>query len=845
MPARPTIYLSVCNHFDPIWRRCFDRKVIYNGYTFPSYADLEAWYIDENLALARQDPDYTFEVEGVVVIRHYMRQHPQKLAELKKLAAAGHLGIRGTGDNIIDSNMVLGESIIRNYLTGILWTEDTFGIKTTVTARNDAFGNSAQLPQIFRGCGMSWVTGIHYTPAQGDYWRGLDGSTVATPTIPTVMNWATCGNNYPCPNCKGTGCQQCKDRGLVDEHETIFSLDINKETLAKQGWGLINIGSEEGLPSPHILESAKKLAQDYDVRFVALRELEPLLQGILAQVDSPPAESIHPNVELNPNNCGCWVTRIHTKQEVRRLEYALLGAETVATMAAISGVPYPRLQLNEAWQPTLFAMFHDAVTGTLTDSAYEELQDIWADADRRINKIRKNTLAALTTATTNIISIINPLPDIQSQLVHITLQHNKVPALLSADGKVISPVTVNKCGNGEYAVAFVAPHVPSFGASEYTIVDAPAVETQTLAEPIIENERFRVTGDQHGLQEIYDKELQKVISSAGEYRPGELILENDFGSPWTTLSCDRTRSRLDRQQQLVSAEAGNGWQRLVYQYGSDWNVGGRTRGVQVTTTITLYHGIARVDFRNELNWETYNMRLRVAMPVPMHGKHIYGIPYGALERAPYTLEKYGAWDAATGDWPAVNWAGVETSDFSVALLNRGLPSYKVEPGENGDTMFISLLRSPAIPTYLYALQTKGPFNFDGMRDEGHHVLEYALTAYAETLHESAVVADAEGYNAGLITTTGEVKLPVMPTITSENVRISAIKWAEAEDALILRLWEFRGRAGEATLTIPAEFHTVSSVNMLEREGTDIPISADGTITISLHMWEIATLRLAR
>ena len=52
-----------------------------------------------------------------------------------------------------------------------------------------------------------------------------------------------------------------------------------------------------------------------------------------------------------------------------------------------------------------------------------------------------------------------------------------------------------------------------------------------------------------------------------------------------------------------------------------------------------------------------------------------------LERQPYPPRF--DWTGANGDWPAVNWAGVETPSMSVALLNKGLPSYRIETEESG------------------------------------------------------------------------------------------------------------------------------------------------------------------
>jgi alpha-mannosidase len=258
-------------------------------------------------------------------------------------------------------------------------------------------------------------------------------------------------------------------------------------------------------------------------------------------------------------------------------------------------------------------------------------------------------------------------------------------------------------------------------------------------------------------------------------------------------------------------------------------------------SVTLIDGIDRVLFHTHVEWDEYNHRLRVAMPVPRKGRHVYGIPYGVLERRPYTPSFH--WSAANGDWPAINWAGVEARGFSVALLNKGLPSYRMEPGATrGDVILLSILRSPAVPTYLHEPQYYTMVGFDGMRDAGAHDFEYALAAYPERFRESPVVREAEAYNAGLIGAAGVASLPEMPKVRSRNVRLTSVKWAEKGRTLILRLCEYRGTKGKAVVTLPEIFKKAEKVNLLERQAKRLPTDG-GKAELSLRAWEIATLRL--
>jgi alpha-mannosidase len=275
---------------------------------------------------------------------------------------------------------------------------------------------------------------------------------------------------------------------------------------------------------------------------------------------------------------------------------------------------------------------------------------------------------------------------------------------------------------------------------------------------------------------------------------------------------------------------------------------GSRNAIQGRIEVTLVEGLDRIDFRAALNWATYNHRLRVAFPTTIHGKHLYGIPYGMLEREPY--QPWFAWAGANGDWPAVNWAGVQGETYSLAVLNKGTPSFCMESGKSGgEVILLSILRSPAVPTYLHEPGFYSMTAFDGMRDEGYHEFEYAITSYRQPFAANSVVLDAEGYNAGLLAIPGRASLPRMPSLESNNVRLASIKWAESsinqpsENAIIMRLVEYRGQPGQAVVHLPDRVRRVAKVNLLERQAHRIPIT-DHKIVMDLRAWEIATLRLA-
>ena len=93
----------------------------------------------------------------MAVLRKFLERRPEYEGKIDGLIKDGRLFVCFTGDNIVDSNMIQGEGLVRNYLYGLEYLKDHFGYIPYGIDRNDAFGNCAQLPQIARGFNRKWI----------------------------------------------------------------------------------------------------------------------------------------------------------------------------------------------------------------------------------------------------------------------------------------------------------------------------------------------------------------------------------------------------------------------------------------------------------------------------------------------------------------------------------------------------------------------------------------------------------------------------------------------------------------------------------------------------------------
>ena len=860
------VLIFIDNHFDITWRRCFDREFTWKDDTFVSYAEIEDYYITDNLMYAETIPGYRFQIESTAVIRKYLERHPEKQEYIKKYLKNGTIYIPFSGDNIIDTNMTHGETIVRNYVLGKLWMEKHLNFSPDICTRNDAFGNCGQIPQIVNGCDGSWVTAISYCPLNGDIWEGLDGSRLKYLDCHFIGHGGGFVKYPPCPECHGdakerVGCKACDGRGIDLEHvkHSRFGIHIqNPEILEKDGWGVLPYGGEEILPNEDIFNWIEEHKEKYDISFATM--------PIIRSMGKMPGEPKVFSGDLNPSSTGCFVSRIKTKQLLRKAEYSMLNAELLGVMAMLKGWKYPKKKAEKIWENILFAAFHDSVTGTHIDACYEELMDCFAEIQCMTDEIKKDALLFLNMDANKVISIINPTGNYATEVISVPFEKGQVYSLKSESGEEIKPCAVT----GE-VWQFVISHMKPYEIRRYELVKAnePKVQKLGLADSefaktgmivlqggdtldesfgvagfqeTIENSRYRIIADTYGILEIYDKKLGQVLSKETEYRPGEWILEHDEGSPWTTLSDDRRRFRLAPFTKLTEKEVGDGYARLCFKTVPPMHYGYGIDGIVITTTVTLYEGLDRVEFADDVKWDTMNHRLRFAMPVCAKGKTLYEVPYGFMERKPYyepsKEENYIiGWNAANGDWSAINWSGVSGEEFSIALMNRGLPSYIIE----NDMIFLSVLRSPGVPICLHEGRAYTMLDFDGMRDSGMHHHEFALSAYACPLPESTIVEDADCYQAGLIYTDGIIEDMDMPyVVEGVGIRISSVKPAEDMKGIVIRVVETAGNYSKSVIHIPSCFKSVYETNMLERKEALLDL-VNSKVEVYLEAFKIKTL----
>ena len=844
MPAQQPWFVFRFNHFDPTWRRCWDRDFVEGGRRFRSYRAIEELWIDTAIATCA-DGVSCFMVECSWVLRHYLERHPEQRETLRQLAREGRFELLGSGETIVDANLIHGETLARNLLLGTLWGEETLGARPTTGFHSDGFGSSAQMPQIFRQCGYDWFADLSYARPDRPFWRGLDGSTIYYDTEKRLSHrQGTRARIYqklpPCPHCQGHGCPACDGHGMVIGQRAELTA-LPDAPVAGQV-GVLMLWGEEIQPGLHVADAVAQFNADSTemvVRQGIYRDLRPFIADRLAQVDNPPASDISSRCENNPSQSGCYVSRIKMKQEHRRSEHALLAAEcwdALLSGGAAAG------RLRDAWRILCFAAFHDAVTSSHCDQAYDELLDLHAEMQ--------------ATAATTVAAACTPVLSPRDGAYTIFNHHDfpaTTPVTLHVPGRWSGatavagdkqlPVYAVAPGENSTAVTVLARDVPPLGACSIDVREAPAAVPMPAAARI-NFAGYTLDAGEHGITAVEADGLGAVAATA-DYLFGELLLEHDDGDPWATRSLDRTRVRLSPYTRRTGIAQSANEVTVTYtgrhpanddpHFCDDPHVTWLTWG----QTFRLRTGLPWMTVETQVEWYTHSRRLRLAFPSALRdNRGLYEIPYGVLARDRYEgTTNYGG--NAGGDWPALHWAGLQAPAYTFAVFNQGTPSYRIEEG----AVLVSVLRSPQLPYGLFEPESYTAYNYYGMHDHGTHRFTHALYIGRGDWRENATGAQAALFNSGLTTLPGALAAPPAAwAITSAHSRLATVKHAENGRGVILRLVETAGNADTVTVCPPPHFTRARLCNLLEDDGAVVD-GNDGAFRIPLKPWEIATVRL--
>ncbi len=732
------------------------------------------------IRLMERYPDYIFMSSQPQLYEYVKEQDPELYAKIKERIAEGRWEVEGAMWLESDTNLVSGESLIRQILYGKKFMKEEFGADNKILWLPDVFGYSAALPQILKKSGVpqffttkiSWCETDTF-PHDNFVWQGIDGSEVFAVLSDAYVKKLEPGMVHYSWN-------KHVDKKYTDMHICTFGFgDGGGGPTAEMLENYERM--KNGLPGFPKL-TMKKGGQTID-------EIEEKFNKSTEELRFLPKWSGELYLEMHR---GTYTSIAKNKKNNRMSEYAYQHLEALSVLDKLTGgAEYPKEMLDKNWHTLLKNQFHDIIPGSSIKQVYEDsdieyaqlLGDAKALSDEKLDSI------ASKVGTNGGLLVYNPSP-------------------VEADGIIDTE-------NG-------LVHVENIPAHGWRVVSPEKLEGSVKAtETTIENAEIRVVfGDKMHIVSIYDKvNDREVLSENAEANVLEVYEDypREYDA-WEITEYYKQKRWLADDVSAVEVinEGIRAGIKITRRYCDS----------TIVQTITLREGSPRLDFATDVDWHEDHVFLRAAFPFDVRASHAsYEIQFGHIERPTH---RNTSWDQAKFEVSAHKWADLSDAGYGVSILNDCKYGYSCD--EN--VMRISLLKAATYPN---------PEADRGQHHFTYSVYPHSGAVGSDTIREAYMLNNPMLFRT---LGKQEGSLPECFTMvdSTNGFLVDTIKQSEDGEGIIIRGYESRGAKTSAKLTLGFDAKRAVLCDLMENELSELPI--DGReIKLKVGSFEILTIKV--
>lgn len=797
-PTTPTVGIVGHAHIDVGWLWPVKESIRKAARTFSSMLNLMDDY-GEFRFLQSQPALYA------MIEEHY----PDLLARIKKRVKEGRWEPNGGMWVEADCNVTGGESLVRQFLEGRKKTMELFGYKSDTLWLPDVFGYSAALPQILKQCDIqSFVTSkinwndTNLFPYDTFWWQGIDGTEIFTHYI----NTRTHGYNasvYP--------------EIMQETWNYVRHKETQDATLTSVGWG-----DGGGGTTREMIEHATRMKDLEGCPKTDWVNASVFLRQLREQKVKRPRWVGELYFELHR---GTYTSQARTKRYNRKLELLLRETELFNALAMGADFTYPSDELQRNWRILLTNQFHDILPGSSIRRVYETAEAEYAQMEKDLMVLLNAALVKLGErlvgdTENHAYLLANALSWPRDEVV--VLPGTDVNAAVDAEGHPLP------CQSVEGGLA-VRARVESLSV---TPIALRRKEVPAAASPFVyggktlDTPHYSVTFDKAGkIIGLLDKAANREVVREGK-RLNDLFTAEDLPILWDAWDIERDyRDRIHVEDTLLSREvAADG--PLFFSLRSKYRVG---KASTLTQEMIFHADARRIDFRTEVDWHEKHLLLKTGFGVNVLADHYRNeIQFGHVLRP---MHANTSWDQARFEVCAHKWVDVSEGGYGVALLNDGKYGHDALDG----MVSLTLLRSSMCP--------------DERAEAGTHMFTYALLPHQGDFSAETVVRAAYALNVPV----RAMKMTSKPApagaatlelcrVDTPNVIVETVKKAEADDAVILRVYEAGKTRGQVSIAFSRPLRKAYTCNLLEEHDEYIAIDG-GAIVFGIQPFEIKTFKI--
>ena len=745
------------------------------------------------LRLMEQYPEYTFIQSSALHLEWMRLYYPAVFEGIKKRVAEGRYEPNGGVWVECDGNIPSGESFVRQFLKGQLYTRKHFSYTGDTFWLCDTFGYSAAIPQLMKGACLKYfcttkMTWNEVNPYPHDMflWRGIDGSEVLTHFH----------DHFIFPDLKTIRSEMQKIR-----HKEVY----NGQILP------FGYGDGGGGPTAGMLEDARRVSGLPGLPKAESTTVSAFLKEVAETAHHLPEFS----GELYLEKHRGVLTQNHDIKNVnRRVEYALRDMEYMNVLAG-----EPMHEKTDSFYKTMLAnQAHDIISGTSIDEVHQTALREGREILSESAGIIREYAAGFTDGSPDSISAFNTLPFPRNDLLCL---ENTAGGVVGCPSQKVEDV----CGRRMLLVKI--PEQAGFSASSFALTSdmysAPSpfrCEGNRLETPLL-SAVFDETG---AIQSLIVKKNGRELRRPGGEPLNTFYAGESVPHEWDSYDLDyAVKLKMKPQRRLISRQiVSNG--ALCFIIRSSYAVG---KNSVLTQDMIFYADREQIDFHTLIDWKDKRTSLKAGFDLNLLTFSMRNeIQFGFLDRGTTENTSY---DIARFEVCQHKWTDLSEGRFGVALLNDG----KYGISAHNSNLQLSLEQGGAHP--------------DVTAGNGLHEFTYSLLPHDGPMDVNNVTKPAYMLNVKPVTVHGALKKPLPPfvTVSCDHVICETVKRAESvPDAAVLRFYEAERSAAVCRISVPNGYTCAFETNLIEDIEKELPVE-DGAVTLYFRPFEIHTVMFTR
>lgn len=749
------------------------------------------------------NPDFKYfmvDAQGSL-LDDYIKWMPQDKDRITKLVKEKKLVI-GPWYTQTDQLVISGESIVRNMYYGMKRCE-TFGGYMNVGYVPDSFGQSGNMPQIYKEFGIDdtlfWRGVSDDMVNHTDYnWRGDDGSVVFTTQIP--FGYYIGGNIPEDPKQSEEFWQkECFEKagGRSATKHIYFPNGFDQAPIRTNLPEIIKERNEKDPENEYVISCIEDYIKD-------VKSENPELEEVSGELVIAKHMRIHKSIFSSRSDLKVMNTQIQN--------YVTNVMEPLLTLSYNLGNDYPHEAVGEIWKLLFENAAHDSIGSCISDTANEDVYVRYKQArDIAVNLVELHSRLIATSVKNDAemtFTLINTLPQKRNDTVVVKTY---IPggnfAILDEKGNKVDYTVIESRDLTDYVlsqtikldpsrkfyvpsqvleatIAIKTSDVPAFGYVQYTL-DTKGNSAKNLEKKnTLENEFYAINVEEDGSLTITDKENNVTYKNQG------VLVEN--GDDGDSFNYSPPRKDLEvfsnKSECSVEVSGSDIYDQAVIKFNmvvpkdlEERAEGKVSVNLPITMTVALRKDSKVIDFNVHVDNKGLSHRLCVLFDSQIVSSFNYADEqFGSIKRPNYYEKEMKLYMASaenktekkTGVQELANWANDQSTWQEPPISIEPTQSYvSLTDGKQGIAVIPQGVREyEVLDDHMIRLTLFRTYGFMGKenliyrpgRASGERIIEtpaaqllkemdfaFGFTTYASDINEANVDTLAKTYNTNI------------------------------------------------------------------------------------------------